>query len=97
MLLSSRQLHKGAHLQPVLQQARQDAALAATRDHNARPRRYALHLPYYDLKRVGSFGHGRNEDRVRGRRVGRSDDEYVSVRDHEGHGSELNVKPEELL
>jgi len=45
MSLSSRQLHEGAHLHPVLQQARQDAAVAATRDHGARSRRYALHLP----------------------------------------------------
>ncbi len=45
MMLSSRQLHEGAHLHPVLQHLRHDVALAVTREHSARPRRDALHLP----------------------------------------------------
>jgi len=54
-------------------------------------------LPYYDSKRVGSFRHGHIKDRVRGRRARRSNDILVQIRDHEGYGPDLHVKPEEFL
>jgi hypothetical protein len=41
-------------LQPALHEARQDVALAATIEHSARPRRYALQLPSTILKVWGA-------------------------------------------
>jgi hypothetical protein len=56
IMLRSRQLHEGVHLQPVLDQTRQDAVLATTRKHSACPRRYDLHIPTTSLKRMQSSG-----------------------------------------
>ena len=44
-----------------------------------------------------SFEHDHYEGRVRGRRARRSNDDLVLVRDHQGHGPELHIKPEEFL
>ena len=52
--MSSRKLPEGARLQPILQQAGQDVVAAATRDHGAHPRRYALHLPNTARKEWGA-------------------------------------------
>jgi len=52
--LSSRQLHAGVPLRPVLQQARQEDAAVTTRNYGSRQRRYALHLPTTTRKGWGT-------------------------------------------
>ena len=51
MLMRSRQLLDGAHLSPVLRQARHEVASATTGAYNARASRYQLHLTSTPSKR----------------------------------------------